>query len=412
MATITELYQLKASLDELAQQVRQVTNSLPQSLDATLHDPDVLPDNDLVITTRSVIDAMERLQLRLVPSVLLLADGFFGYLNSKALATVVQLKVPDVLQHSGPSTASQLGELVAVQPERIGQLMDTLVNNGIFTYDEDAEKFAHNRCSLLLCRDHWTQWHLWADLYPNRFFNISRSIPDAIHRDETRSAAQIEYKTELSIFDYLASTGEIEQFHCTLGSGAVAMAQGLAVDYPWQELENAELVELGGGSGDFLVSVMREHPSLRGSLVDLQHVIELLQPKFDDPNGSFTDVASRIVHLYVGDFFDDILPASCYMIKWCLHNWMDNDVVRILRNARNKLIMSPTSRFIIFESVKESGRNGRLPRYGDLVMMMTVNGKERSRKDWARLANLSGWTLERVVNIRNSWVSAIDLRPM
>jgi hypothetical protein len=333
-------------------------------------------------------------------------------MNSKALAAVVELKVAELLQSRGPLTAAQMGPLLDVQPERLAQLMDTLVNNGIFECDDASNNFLNNRCSLLLCRDHWTQWHRWADLYPNRFFEISRSIPAAIRQGETRNAAQIEYGTDLSIFDYLASRGEIEQFHSTLGAGAVAMAQGLTVDYPWQELGDAELVDLGGGSGDFLVSILRQHSTLRGSIVDLQHVIDLVTPKFRSAGGSFADVGDRVISLYVGDFFSEIPSSSVYIMKWCLHNWMDEDVVRILKNAREYLVATALSRFIIFESVKGTGRSGRLSRYADLIMMMTVNGKERSRQKWASLAGLSGWRLERIFDIRNAWVSAIDLRPI
>lgn len=327
------------------------------------------------------------------------------------MATLVSYKVPDILKEHGPLPCSEIGPLVGAQHERIAQLMDMVVNNGIFTYDDASGKYSNNRCSLLLCRDHWTQWYLWADLYPNQFFNMSRSIPAAIAEGEKKNAAQIDYGTDLSIFEYLAQQGEIGIFHRTLGAGAKAMAGGIAVDYPWKELGDAEIVDLGGGSGDFLAEVLRANPSLRGSLVDLQHVIDLVTKSVREPEGSLVDVSPRIVNLYVGDFFGDILPASVYTMKWCLHNWMDDDVVRILSNARAKLVPSPLSRFIVFESVKKPGRSTRLPRYGDLVMMMTCNGKERSLQDWERLAQLSGWRLNRVLPIRNAWVSAIEMLP-
>jgi hypothetical protein len=82
-APIENTHQLKATLETLHildQQVRHATERLPPTLDAALHSPDALPDHELQVAARSVVDAMDKLQLRLVPSVLLLADGFFGTL--------------------------------------------------------------------------------------------------------------------------------------------------------------------------------------------------------------------------------------------------------------------------------------------------------------------------------------------
>ncbi|UKZ72384.1 hypothetical protein TrVFT333_000013 [Trichoderma virens FT-333] len=416
-ASSTGIAKIKATLEALNQHIREATETIASEelapvLDGALHSVDTFPDRDLDQLARTAVDLMDALQLRLVPSVMLLADGFFGYLNSKAMAAVVEAKVPDVLESHGPLTAEKLGPLVQVQPTRLAQLLDTLVNNGIFSYDASSGTFSNNRCSTLLRRDHWTKWHLWADLYPNIFFDVSRSIPQAIRLGETRNAAQIEYKTDMSLFDYMAKQGKSEQFHNTLGAGAVAMAKGLTLDYPWGELGGETLVDLGAGSGDFLASVLRQNPALHGTLVDLQHVVDLISPDFKAGGGSgrHADVASRM-SLRAGDFFGDIPAASVYTIKWCLHNWMDEDVVRILSNARSHLVASPVARFVIFESIKRPLRSGRLPRYGDLVMMITVNGKERSEQDWTRLAGLAGWTVHRIIDIRNSWVSAIELRP-
>ncbi|CAI0645816.1 unnamed protein product [Colletotrichum noveboracense] len=410
---------IRTTLETLNRLIREATETLSsgelaQELDGALHDADRLPDRDLEALARSTVDAMEALQLRLIPSMTLLADGFFGYMNSKAMAAVVEAKVPDVLHSHGSLTAEELGPFVRVQPTRLTQLLDALVNNGIFSYDESSEKFSNNRCSTLLRRDHWTKWHLWADLYPNFFFDVSRSIPAAIRTGETRYAAQIEYGTDLSLFEYLASQGKSEYFHRVLGAGAVAMSKGLTIDYPWEELNDEIVVDLGAGSGDFLASVLRQNPSLRGVVVDLKHIVDIVSLEIaagGGTNGRFVDVADRM-SAKAGDFFGDIPAASVYTIKWCLHNWMDNDVVRILRNTRARLIPSPVARFIIFESTKRPGRSGRLARYADILMMMTVNGRERTEGDWKRLAGLAGWKVHRVIDIRNSWASAIDLRPI
>jgi hypothetical protein len=99
-------------------------------------------------------------------------------------------------------------------------------------------------------------------------------------------------------------------------------------------------------------------------------------------------------------------------MKWCLHDWVDDDVLTILKNVRRSIVPSPVSRFLIVESIKSSGRSGRLPRYGDLIMMITCNGKERSLEDWKRLGELAGWKIHQVHRVRRAWPCIIDFRPM
>lgn len=111
-----------------------------------------------------------------------------GYLNSKTLWTVVEAQVADRLAENGPQPVSTLGLRCGIQPERLAQLLDTLVSNGIFAYNPADDTYSNNRASLLLCHDHWTQWHLWADLYPNEFFDVSRAMPQAVRLGESRTA--------------------------------------------------------------------------------------------------------------------------------------------------------------------------------------------------------------------------------
>lgn len=332
---------------------------------------------------------------------------------SKALNAVTKYQVPDVLKARGPLTMEALAAAIDVQPDRLEQLMDQIVNKGVFSYDEATETYANNRASILLCRDHPVKWYLWTEQYGDGdlFFGFSNSIPAAIRNGEDRCAAQIQCKTELKLFDYLSSIGKIDAFHDRLGAGADAMAGGVAVDYPWEELGTETVVDLGGGQGDFLAGILRAHPRLRGSVVDLAHTVALAEKKVNDPIGPFADIATRFDKLYAGDFFGDILPASVYMMKWCPHNWMDDDVVRMMQNTRKYIIPSPTARLILFESVKKAGRSSRLSRYGDMSMMISTNGRERSQKMWERLAGRSGWRLNRIVDIRESWVSAIEFLP-
>ncbi|KAF4541998.1 O-methyltransferase [Lasiodiplodia theobromae] len=409
-------------LEDLRQHAERVAEFLARPDQAALlaeqlHNPDELPRKDLWQTCASVVDSLDRVQLIISPSVSLLADCFFGYLPTKALWTAVDARVPDLLAAHGPQTVEQLAQRAGLQPQRLQQLLDTLAPLGIFAHTTDAT-ITNSRASALLTRDHWAQWHRWADLYGTDFFDASRCMPLAVRAGERRSAAQLSFDTELSLFDYMAQTGLASKFHATLGAGQVAMAKGFTVDYPWAEIESSTseqqpFIDLGGGSGALLASVLRAHPRLRGALMDLGHVVDMVEPDFRSSDGKFADVADRVVALHRGNFLESVPPAAVYTMKWCLHDWSDDDVVKVFRVVRRCIdVESAVSRLVVFEAVKTPKRSGRISRYGDLVMMVTANGQERAEEDWRRLAGAAGWRLANVYPLRDAWAAGIELRPI
>lgn len=289
--------------------------------------------------------------------------------------------------------------------------MRVLRNNGIFHYDDASDTYSNNSSSVLLQKDHWTQWHLWVTLYGDEFYDAAKGIPEAIRQGETRSAAQITFGTDQNIFAYFAEQGLQQKFHNALGAGAVAQAPGMLADYNWAELGDAIVCDIGGGGGDFLAALLRSNASMRGALVEIEPVVEMVRPKCAAPDGVFADIAGRIVELHVGDFLSQVPSYEIYTMKWCLHNWKDSDVVKILSSVRRAIKVTARARMVIIESVVEQGRSSRVWRFGDLTMMSTANGLERTKDEWLHLAQQAGWSVKGITLLRHAWAVAIELRP-
>ncbi|KAF2106343.1 O-methyltransferase-domain-containing protein [Lophiotrema nucula] len=368
----------------------------------------------MLALTNETADLLNEVQKLIDPGHLTLADHFLGYAATKCLVGVVELKVPDVLSaHDGPMKLDDLASACGARADRLRQAMRLLHNNNIFSYDEKTETFQNNHVSELLLVDHWTQWHNWITLYGNQFYDMARGIPGSLKEGEKRWPAQINYDTDLDMFSYFNQQGWVGQLHKTLGSGAVAQAPGILADYPWADVAHETVVDIGGGGGGFITTLMRAHPSMQGALFDLPHVIEHAKPFFYDADGQYADLAPRVAdrNLISGDFFESVPAFKIYTMKWCLHDWKDDDALKILRNIRKAIIESPESRLVVLESVLAGGRSARLSRYGDLNMLMAANGGERTMAEWNSLAERSGWNIVRVHSLRNAWPCAIDMRP-
>jgi len=385
---------------------------LKDCLRESLHSGNGLPDPSCSLLAAETTDLLHRTQKLLDPKTVILADHFLGYVNSKCLNAAVERNIPDALAH-GPMTLEQLAEASESRADRLSQILRILYNNGIFEYDESTGLYRNNDASSLLRSDHWTQWRNWVELYGNQFYDAARGIPESTKREATRTGAQINYDIDLNMFAYFQNQGWVELLHRTLGGGAIAMAPGILEDYNWSEVENGVMMDIGGGGGGFITSLLRKFKNMRGGIFDLPGVISHAKLLFHDKDGKYADVGDRILpsNLISGDFFQSIPSFEIYTMKWCLHDWKDQEALKILNNIRKAIINGPSSRLIVMESILSDGHSQRLSRYGDIHMMMTANGHERTERQWRELAERSGWEIISIYTLRNAWVKAMDFRP-
>jgi len=88
------------------------------------------------------------------------------------------------------------------------------------------------------------------------------------------------------------------------------------------------VVDVGGGTGAMLASLLRRHPQARGILVDLPGTVARAGPLLES-----LGVAGRVT--VEGQSFFDPLPAGAdlYLLKSVLNDWPDEPTVAILRRC-------------------------------------------------------------------------------
>ncbi|KAK8044760.1 hypothetical protein PG993_004784 [Apiospora rasikravindrae] len=396
----------------------QALKSLGPRLEVELHHDDRLPDVQVLDKAAQAVNFANQIQQLLDPTELILSDHFLGYVRAKCLVAAVQQRLPDTLEKEGPMDLKALAEATGSRPNILGQILHILRAQGIFRYEDETGRYANSAASSLLRSDHWTQWHNWATMYGTQFYDIARGIPAVVRKEDDgdatttqRSAAQVNYDTDEDMFSYFRTRGWVPELHRTLSGGAAAQMPGILADYPWVEVGEGLVMDIGGGQGQLLAALLREFPRMRGGLFDLPHIIEHARPFFR-PGGQYEDVGERIAdaEMVAGDFFQSVPPAAVYTMKWCLHDWKDAQAVEILKNISQSMVPGPNSRLVLLESILADSHSGRLSQYGNINMMMTVGGQERTEKQWHDLAARSGWRIERVYNLRRAWVKAMELR--
>jgi hypothetical protein len=89
-----------------------------------------------------------------------------------------------------------------------------------------------------------------------------------------------------------------------------------------------------------------------------------------------------------------------YLLSWILHDWPDDQVLRILRTCST--CIRPGSRVLLIERLlperAEPNASVREALLGDVHMLAVLSGRERTERELAKLLNDSGFRLERVLS--------------
>jgi len=151
------------------------------------------------------------------------------------------------------------------------------------------------------------------------------------------------------------------------------------------------LMDVAGGHGRLLATVLLRHKRMRGVLFDLPHVASGAAATF-----ARAGITGR-VRIESGDFFRELPSgADAIIMKHILHDWDDDSAKRILQACHRAL--GPRGKVLIVDPVVPPGN---IPHYGKLLdlemLVLTPRGRERTKAEFARLLHGAGFRLSRVI---------------
>jgi hypothetical protein len=165
----------------------------------------------------------------------------------------------------------------------------------------------------------------------------------------------------------------------------------------------ATIVDVGGGHGVLLAAILAATPAARGVLFDLPDVVAGAAAHLEQ-----SGVADR-VRVAGGSFFDGV-PAGgdLYLLKHIIHDWDDEQAVRILRAvaaAAGRQATVLVIEFVIPDHDRDFSGN-----WGDLEMLLTTGSRERSAAQYRALLARAGLRMTRIVPTASAF-SVIEARP-
>ena len=133
------------------------------------------------------------------------------------------------------------------------------------------------------------------------------------------------------------------------------------------------LVDVGGGRGALLATLLEANPGLRGVLYDRQEVASTAEAL------AAAEIADR-AEAVGGDFFDSVPDgADRYVLKFVIHDWDDGRAIRILDSVRRAI--PPHGLLLLIEHLLPEGDGYDHAVWLDLNMLvLTDRGPRADRR--------------------------------
>jgi hypothetical protein len=313
-----------------------------------------------------------------------------AYVPAAALWVAAELKIADLMD-GGPRSVAELANKTGVNEEALFRILRLLATVGIFT-EIEPRRFALTPPAELLRSDHPQSFRdtvVWlADPF---HFNIAAQMLESVRSGRPT----VEHVTGKSVFDYFVGNRvEFDRFHLAM-TNLSAMAVGAALEaYDFSGFKT--IVDVGGGHGFAICSILQKYPHMQGILFDLKDTVPGADKRIHELG------LQERCRTTSGDFFQAVPEGGdVYFMKHILHDWSDEQAVIILQNCRRALESNSdrkrTRKVVLLEFVLPPGNEPHPSKLIDIEMLFFTGGHERTEQEWRELFARVGFRLSRVV---------------
>jgi hypothetical protein len=322
-----------------------------------------------------------------VPASAQLLPMIFGYMTTQAISVAAKLGVADLLA-KGAKTADELAQTIGVKPRPLYRLLRALASVGVFAED-NAGRFGLTplaeplrsdapdslRAFAIFMGADW-HWRVWSELS----YSVQTGQPG------------FERVYGKAYFDYLAENPDPARvFNDAMTSFSTSGSAAVIDAYDFTGI--TKLVDVGGGHGLLLASILQKHPQMRGILFEAPIVAEGAGNAIKERG-----LAGRC-EVVAGDFFASV-PAGgdAYIMKHIVHDWDDEHALTILKNCHQA--MTDNGKLLVVEMVIPEGNAPSLGKFLDLEMLLFLHSYERTEAEYRALFKQAGFRLTRIVPTR------------
>lgn len=312
---------------------------------------------------------------------------------SQSIYAAAKLGIADLLRDSSKN-CDELAIATKTHPRSLYRLMRALASVGIFA---ESEPGYFTLMPLAAC--------LQSDIPGSiRSFVImlgeehNRAWGDLLYSIQTGTSA-FEHLYGMELFQYYAQNPEPAKiFDAAMTSFSPIEDAETTARYDFSSIR--KLVDVGGGHGSLIATILKVNPTLQGTLFDQPAVIEGAKHLIEAAG-----VGERC-EIIAGDFFESVPSGGdTYILKHIIHDWDDERAIAILKNCHRAML--DNAKLLVVEQVIPPGNEPFFGKFLDLNMLvMCSGGCERTEDEYRVLFEAAGFQLTQIVPTSN--VSVIE----
>ncbi|WP_433289916.1 methyltransferase [Pseudonocardia sp. CA-142604] len=295
--------------------------------------------------------------------------GMAGLATPMALRVAVTLRLVDRLSIDG-AAAADLAAQTETDRAAMARLLDHLVTVGVLDLTDDRYRTTALGDHLREDADNGLLDEL--DI-TSAIGRAELAFVELRHTVETGRAGYPERYGKDFWADAATTPALQRSFDAKMTRRFREHAPAIARRFDWSRF--GTIVDVGGGQGTVLSAILREHPAVRGRLVDLALTAAQATKEFI---AAGLDGRARAI---AGSFFEPLPEgADAYILSDILHDWDDEHAHRIL--GRCAQAAGSDGVVLVIEPVRGHGADTAI----DLSMLVFFGGRERSIEELSELA--------------------------
>jgi hypothetical protein len=360
--------------------------------------PPKLPPVWLVRGLNLLRNALLKVHKKLFPGNVVLYEQFQIFWLLPSLYVAAKLDVAGVLKN-GPKTVEVIAQHTGSDPGALYRIFRALSSQGIFKELKDG-RFGLNSISRgLLDEPGSLRYTILHHLGPVNW-NLMSNLMVAVQTGKDPFADLY----GMPIYNYLQQhPEEYAVFDRSMSNLSDLGLEPVLSSYDFGKYP--VIVDIGGGEGFLLANILARYDAVSGILFDLPEAVIKASSLLNSLN-----VEQRCI-VFTGDFFSAIIPeGELYILKNIIHNWNDDDCVRMLTNIRRS--MKPGAKILIIDMLVQTINTPALAPLLDIQMLACMHGgKERSKAEFEKLLDQSGFRVNRFIPTIAP-ISLIEAQPL
>ncbi|KAI5785821.1 sterigmatocystin 8-O-methyltransferase precursor [Geopyxis carbonaria] len=392
---------MSQDLFSLTEQVLSITQKLQDQLkDASCSNPREVEKSsaDFVIASKMLSGAL------MGPQATAFAITTTQY-DMLALQFILDFKILDYIDSTTGTPLDVIAEKCGIDKNRTGRLLRIGALSGLIAEDTEKEVFQFTPISKALKED--AEFHATMGMMTDEMWRAATYMRESFRSNPKKSTGECSPWKEAfgkPVYHWYGEQPKEKSLRFAAameGLSSLEKSDSLLLDWAKSlKAPRGKIIDVGGGRGHIAIELANGLPKYSFEVQDISPTMYAEASKDLSP-----ELRSRI-SFKQHDFFQpqplpdtNDEPVLGYILRRCLHNWVDDDAVKIIRTFVPALKANRETVLAINETVMPAPGSvhpleEHMCRYFDMGMLVVGNSRQRTEGEWRDLVKMADSGLE------------------